>query len=114
MEKVVTEIQYRDVEVSFLSLSLSHKHTSVFVSLHTDPFSPSLIFHLSMPQVIKEVEKIEYRDVEIEVIKEVEVEKIVKEIEYRDVEVYSFSFHTHTHLCVFLIKYLSPSGHQGG
>jgi hypothetical protein len=42
------------------------------------------------------------------------VEKIVKEIEYRDVEVSSFSFHSHTHLCVFLIKYLSPSGHQGG
>ena len=83
----MTEIEYRDVEVSFLSLSLSHKHTSVFFSLHTDPFSPSLIFHLSMPQVIKEVEKVEYRDVEIEVIKEVEVEKIVKEIEYRDVEV---------------------------
>ena len=50
--------------------------------------------------------EIEYRDVEIEVIKEVEVEKIVKEIEYRDVEVSSLSLtraRTYTSVC------LSPS-----
>ena len=68
-------------------------------------------------EVVKEVEverivtEIEYRDVEIEVIKE--VEKIVKEIEYRDVEVSSLSLslshtHTHTHTSECISPHTNP------
>jgi hypothetical protein len=56
--------------------------------------------------VEKIVTEIEYRDVEIEVIKEVEVEKIVKEIEYRDVEVSFLSLSlSHTHTSVFFFPH---------